>query len=394
VQKKWEEAILEIERALRPQPQNCGLLFELAGFLENIQAVDGAIVALEEVVEVDKGNVESYRKLGHLWQQKGDTKKAIEAWEKLRMYKPEDKEASKAIRDLSAATLVRTIEEKKTATGDESFRAMLKSEDEAADLEKKAKAIRTDEDRIEAIRLKKEDLKKDPTNSRLWRELGALYQDLRKWDHARAAFKKALEVNPHDLFAVDKLGTLEEVIFVQRVDDARKALETANRNGAAEPQVAELRGKVEELEKALLDYRIREYDRKVKAHPTDYELKCRYGDFLMQGERFDEAIEQFQKAVKDPKFKVSAQNNMGKCFQRKRVYAVAVAQYQEALKGIMDPDSDLAKDIRYNLATACEEKGDDQGALEHYQQIMATDIGFRDVSARVDRLMQRMHSSK
>ncbi|MEC7922212.1 MAG: tetratricopeptide repeat protein, partial [Planctomycetota bacterium] len=94
-------------------------------------------------------------------------------------------------------------------------------------------------------------------------------------------------------------------------------------------------------------------------------------------------------AVKDPKFKIRAQNSMGLCFQKKSLHAMAITQYEEALKGVADPDSDLAKDIRYNLATAAEENGEYDSALEHYQVIMATDIGFRDVSQRVDGLMQK-----
>ena len=120
-----------------------------------------------------------------------------------------------------------------------------------------------------------------------------------------------------------------------------------------------------------------------------YELKLVYGELLMQGGSHDQAIEQFQKAVKDPKFKVRAQNNMGKCFQKKNVHAIAIAQYQEALKGVADPDSDIAKAIRYNLATAAEDSGEYDDALEQYQVIMATDIGFRDVSTRVDGLMKK-----
>ena len=56
---------------------------------------------------------------------------------------------------------------------------------------------------------------------------------------------------------------------------------------------------------------------------------------------------------------------------------------------VADPDSDIAKDIRYNLATAAEDSGEYDDALEQYQVIMATDIGFRDVSTRVDGLMQK-----
>ena len=389
LQKKWDEAVMALERTIMPQPHNTQLLFELADLLEKIEAPKSAIAILGDITDIDKTHVESYRRLGTLLAEEGDPKKAIEAWEKLKMYRPEDKEAGKAVRDLSAATMVNAVEEKKSETGDDSFRSMLKSEEESSDLEQKAKVLRTDEDRIEAIRFKKEDLRKEPDNSRLWRELGALYQDLRKWKHAKAAYKKALEVNPQDLFAIDRLGSLQGTMFDEQINNLVSKIEELEKNGGDQAQIQELQGKLEESRVQAIQFNTQEYERKVKAHPTDYELKLVYGDLLLKGESYDEAIEQFQKAVKDPKFKIRAQNSMGLCFQKKSLHAMAITQYEEALKGVADPDSDLAKDIRYNLATAAEENGEYDSALEHYQVIMATDIGFRDVSQRVDGLMQK-----
>ena len=366
IQKKWDEAILEIENILKIQPHNTHLLFDLAEMLENIEARQSAIAILSDLTDIDKTHVESYRKLGSLWREEGEPKKAIEAWEKLKMYRPEDKEAGKAIRDLAAATMVNAVEEKKSETGDTSFRSMLKSEEESADLEQKAKVLRTDEDRVEAIRFKKEDLRSDPTNSRLWRELGALYQDLRKWKHAKAAYKKALEVNPQDLFAIDRIGTLQESILDEGVAALKKQMSELEESAGSEDELASVQVKLEEAETNAVEFKTGEYERKVLAHPTDYELKLVYGELLMQGGSYDQGIEQFQKAVKDPKFKVRAQNNMGKCFQKKNVHAIAITQYQEALKGVADPDSDIAKDIRYNLATAAEDNGEYDEALAQY----------------------------
>ena len=49
---------------------------------------------------------------------------------------------------------------------------------------------------------------------------------------------------------------------------------------------------------------------------------------------------------------------------------------------------DAAKDLRYNLADCCELNGDRQRARALFEEIMSVDIGYRDVSERVDRLMQ------
>ena len=384
MQKKWEEAAIEIEKCLRFQPQSSGTLFNLAMVLENLNAVDGAIVVLEEVSQLDKTNVEAYRKLGALWAKKDEPEKAIEFWSKVQQYKPDDKEAGKAIRDLSAATMVKRAEDRKKMAGDESFKALLKSEEEAADLEKKQKVIRTDEDRWEAIRLKKEELRKDPTNSRLWRELGMYYQELKEWAAAEKIFRKALEVNPHDLFVLEKIGALKEAKLDYELSVLQEACNTAK---AAGQDSAELEARLKAKEAEIRHFKAEEYDRRVKAHPTDYELKVRYGEILMDVGKFDDAISQFQKAVNDPKLRIRAFNLIGTCFREKGLYQLAEQQYQKALDGIADKDSELGKLIQYNLALVCEKQQDKKKALGWYQKIMAIDIGYRDVSARVSALM-------
>jgi tetratricopeptide (TPR) repeat protein len=384
MQKKWDEAVIETEKALRLQPQNAGTLFTLATNLESLEALDGAITVLEEVINLEKTNVEAYRKLGSLWARKDEPEKAISYWEKLRQYKPEDKEAGKAIRDLSAATMMKRADEKKRQSGDESFKALLKSEEEASDLEKRAKVARTDEERIEKIRLFKEDLRKDQSNSRLWRELGMLYQDLKDWDRSLLSYKKALEVNPHDLFATEKIGALKEARFEDKLKGVNDRLEAARANGG---DVAALEEEARKMEEQFLVFQLEEYDRRVKSHPTDYELKQRYGKVLMQARRLDDAIKQFQNAVKDPKLKIPALNCIGTCFKEKGLYDLAETQYQQALDAVADQDSDIGKELKYNLGVVCEKKGNKDGALGWYQKIMAIDIGYRDVSARVTALM-------
>ena len=383
MQKKFDEAVVELEKCLRFQPQNAPALAWLAQALESAGHIDGAIGTLEEVVGLDRTNVEAYRKLGSLWARKDEPEKAIEYWQKVQQYKPDDKEAGKAMRDLSAATMVKKAEERKRRTGDESFTALLKSEDESADLEKKAKVIRTDEDRVEAIRLKMDDLRKDPKNSRLWREIGSLFQDLKKWDKAEQAFRKALEVNPHDLFATEKIGALREAMY----DDELKRLQDELALGEGKEGYEERRAKVKERETQVLAFKVQEYERRVKAHPTDYELKVRYGQYLMGMSRFDEAIEQFQRSVKDPKFKIVSLDFIGTCFRHKRLYEVSEQQYRQALDAMADKDSELGKQIQYNLAIVAEKRKDKDGALKWYQKIMAVDIGYRDVSSRVSKIM-------
>jgi tetratricopeptide (TPR) repeat protein len=313
------------------------------------------------------------------------------------MHRPEDKEAGKAIRDLSAAQMVKKTEEKKKAAGDESFRAMLKDSTEAEDLQKKQQIIRTDEDRLRAIKFKVEEIKKEPTNSRLWRELGTLYQDLKKWDKAEECYRKALEVNPQDLYAQEKIGHLKEVRLDQELEEIQKQVE-ASGNGTDGAVLAE---KLAKKKAEILLFKREEYLRRVNAHPTDYELKVKYGVILRSCKAYDDAIGQFQKSVKDPKLKIVSHTQIGHCFIDKGLYELAIGQYQLAINAVSDVDSEVGKDIRYSLANAYELKGDAGtdaekkkadylAAIDLFQLIMSVDITYRDISTRVDRLRQKL----
>jgi Tfp pilus assembly protein PilF len=261
--------------------------------------------------------------------------------------------------------------------------------------------IRTDDDRRRAIKFKAEEIKKEPTNSRLWRELGSLFQDLKQWDKAEESFRKALEDNPQDLYAQEKIGHLKETRLDQELEDLRKKAAEAASSG--DGQV--LQESLAKKEQEVVQFKRAEYLRRVNAHPTDYELKVKYGLVLRTCGQFDEAIGQFQKSVKDPKLKVISLTQIGHCFIDKRLCDLAIGQYQQALTGVSDPDSDLGKDIRYSLASANELKGDAESdpakkkaaymaAIDFFQSIMSVDITYRDVSARVDQLRQKIDQAQ
>ena len=69
------------------------------------------------------------------------------------------------------------------------------------------------------------------------------------------------------------------------------------------------------------------------------------------------------------------------------VSAGETERIRQALDGMADKDSDLGKDIQYNLGIVCEKRRDKEGSLQWYQKIMAVDIGYRDVSSRVSQIM-------
>ncbi|MFQ5654040.1 MAG: tetratricopeptide repeat protein [Planctomycetota bacterium] len=376
--KKWEEQIVEISELLKHAPQNTDLLLELAAAFVATERVDCAIQIYSEVVEVARDNIIAWKALGHLWEKKRDPERAVSCWEKVKEARPDDAEAGKAIRDLSAATMLARSEERR-GEGEGSFRDLLKDEDEAAKLEKKAAIIRTTDDARTAIDFKREEIDKEPENSRLWRELGDLHIKIKDFEGARGAYERAKEINPGDMYTSDKLGTLTERKFESSIDDLRRELESS-------PDSAGVNGKLEETLAAQNVFLLEEYPRRVAAHPTDYGLKFKLGEIYFKNERFDEAIAQFQNSRKDPKYATGSHYMIGKSFFCKKLFDLAIREFNSALGNISEADSDSGKSVRYDLAAAHHAKGEKERALELLEEIMSVDINFRDVSKKVDEI--------
>ncbi|MGE4602577.1 MAG: tetratricopeptide repeat protein [Planctomycetota bacterium] len=380
VQKKYEEQIIEIEKFLCVAPQSASELFLLAQAFIATERSESAKQAYSEVTEMDASNAEAWKALGRIYEQQKDLDQAIECWERVRQISPHDAEAGKAVRNLSAAQMLVKAEERKKG-GEGSFRDLLKDEDESKKLEQASSIIRTADDARSAIDVAREKAEKDPSNSRLWRELGDLHAKAREYETARASYEKAKEVNPQDMYAADKLGTLRETIFVDQLETLRQKVAGGDTDAAAKLDKAEAEHKVFMLE---------ESGRRVTDHPTDFGLKFRFGEQLTEAGRWDEAIAQYQNARKDPKFVTPSTYQIGKCFFEKDLYDLAIKEYQAALGQITESDSNLAKEVRYDLALAHQKKGESEKALEFLEEIMSVDISFRDVSKKVTEIRSNL----
>ncbi len=379
MQKKYEEQIVEIEKILTIAPQYAPALMAQAEAFVATDRIQSAVQSYQWVIEVDPKAAAAWKALAKLYESQKDYEKAVECWERVKSAAPEDAEAGKSIRDLSAAVMMAKTEARQAASKDDSFRAMLKSEDDSEELQKKGQMIRTADDAEAAINYKKAEIDKEPQNSRLWRELGDLYSKVKQFDDAEEAFRKASEVNPEDMYTAEKLGNLTEQRIQSAIEDAKIA-------SKQNPGDASAKATLQKLLSEQNDFMLNELGRRVAAHPTDFALKARFGAILMKNERWDDAIGQFQHARKDPKFSTEATANSGRCFFHKGLHDLAIKELTTALDTISDHDSDRWKSTAYDLAVAHAAKGNAEMALNLFEEIMSVDISYRDVSQRVDAL--------
>ncbi len=101
----------------------------------------------------------------------------------------------------------------------------------------------------------------------------------------------------------------------------------------------------------------------------------------------DEAISEFQKALRGSQDRLRTSESLGLCFYEKGQFAVAATVLRRAVDTEQGGDDDKIG-LLYWLGRCEEEQGRNKEALGYYQRIFSIDINFQDVSDRVNSLTQ------
>ena len=101
----------------------------------------------------------------------------------------------------------------------------------------------------------------------------------------------------------------------------------------------------------------------------------------------DEAISEFQKALRGAEERLRTSESLGLCFYEKGQFAVAATVLRRAVETEQGGDDEKIG-LLYWLGRCEEEQGRAKEALGYYQRIFSIDINFQDVSDRVNNLTQ------
>ena len=113
-------------------------------------------------------------------------------------------------------------------------------------------------------------------------------------------------------------------------------------------------------------------------HQSHYDLGVAYKEMGL----LDEAIAEFQKALRAPKNRVPTYEALGQCFMEKEQVGMAATILSRALheKGVTE---DQLVGVLYLLGRCAEARGQREQAVEYYQRVFVLDIQFRDVGERL-----------
>jgi tetratricopeptide (TPR) repeat protein len=118
----------------------------------------------------------------------------------------------------------------------------------------------------------------------------------------------------------------------------------------------------------------------------DYQAHYDLGVAFKEMGLLDEAVAEFQRALRAPEGRLRTSEALGACFYEKGQYAVAEAVLRRAVDTLTGGDDEKIGLI-YWLARSVEVQGRAEAARALYERALAVDIRFQDINERINRLM-------
>jgi tetratricopeptide (TPR) repeat protein len=195
----------------------------------------------------------------------------------------------------------------------------------------------------------------------------------RGWDESEAVAPPAAE-------SASELFSEEEQFF-----DLAAELE---RELAEDELVAQARGAARDAgEEESIEELFKEFQRGVaeQLSDEDYDTHFNLGLAYREMGLLNEAIGEFQLALKSPELFLEAVSMIAACYVEKGLPDEAAGWYAKGLEAPnLPPEVEIG--LHYELGRALEAGGRTASALNHYAEVLARNPTFRDVVERVERL--------
>jgi tetratricopeptide (TPR) repeat protein len=160
--------------------------------------------------------------------------------------------------------------------------------------------------------------------------------------------------------------------------DEQQVRDTRMRIGQSQP----IEDEDQAFHEALAEFK-RGIDANLEAN--DFQAHYDLGIAFKEMGLLDEAIAQFQKALRSPDGRLRTSEQLGAAFYAKGQYAICEAVLRRAVDGLPGADDEKIG-LLYWLGRALEAQQRGRDALPLYERALAVDIRFLDLGERVERL--------
>ena len=362
------------DKLLATDPTSVPALKLLAEAAAGLDLPETVAFAWEAINELHPTNREFLLNLAEAYLAANRPDEALRAADKLLKTKPQDGDALGIMRK---AAIAQTTEKGKwEEKGD--YREKLKDETQSISLEQASKIVTSDEMTQRLITEALERLNAQPDNLNHYRSIVEGYRKLNKLDEALKYVRQARQLpsGAADSSLEKQESDLQTAILGKRVKELKVQL-------GESPENVALKAQFEKAQTDLSTFEITQAKIYVERYPNDYEARFTLAELHFEAGDYQNAIANYQQAQKSPKVRIAAITGMGKSLKARKMFDLAVAQFQIAKSELSSMD-DLKKDVIYQLAQCYESMGKKDEAITEYKILYSDDIGFRDVADKIN----------
>lgn len=362
------------EKLLRTDPLNMQFVHLFCSAAQKADMPEAAIHTLNVVREYYQQDMALLSDLGNLYMEVNLPDEARKCYEAIVAMRPNDAVALQALKNAMARdTMLKGGWDEAAKEG--SYRKVIKDVKEAEVLEADNKAVRDESNTEMLIRDTEAKMKHEPDNVNYRRALAKLYVQISRFDDAVRILEEGRRASGGADPQLDQ--ALTDVKLKQYDAEITQCRENGDTAGAS----------AKEKEKHAFHFK--SVQTHVERYPNDLLLRFEFGKLLYEGGQYNEAIQQFQLAHRNPKFHTQSLYYLGMCFMQKSQFDLAREQLEKAA-GDLTEMNDLKKEIFYQLGTLLEKTGSfEQAADRYYKEIYQTDISFRDVAAKIEKAYKK-----
>ena len=215
-----------------------------------------------------------------------------------------------------------------------------------------------------------------PERADLHCRLAVIYDEqLKSISEAVQEYRKVFELEPGNAKAMRRYA---EILVEQR--KSKEAAEV----------LLKLRSCDAEAGNKVIDDIRNSFLKKIAEDDSDMPVRYTYGELCFYLGYNSDAIEQFQKTRTDKDLELCSHNMLGLSFiKMPRMREMAVRQFRTGLNA-KGHDEQEYLELRYNLASLLHQTNRLQEALTEFKNILAFDVAYRDVQARVNEIQERI----
>jgi tetratricopeptide (TPR) repeat protein len=381
-----EKQMINCEEVLCKNPYDINTLEALGRAAKIAGHFNAAVQTYESIAQIAKDEKikrAADKERAHCYEERkqdGDMKQAYEIWIQLSKSDDTDRESMQRARDLAAVLQHGKLE---TSLKDQREGATARNQqtDEQKLEARKLQLTRSMEFRDEndfklGIEIYEDKIKERPDDPANYASKGDLYMKMNRYREALADYKKAQEMAPNDYRWVMREHDLKIKAEENELVKIKQLASNGDEKAKAEYQ---------ERYKKLAIFKLQSFEKREQEYPTDIPIKYTLAEVYMQFKKYKEALQRFQVACNDPKYRIRSLLQLGKCFMVEKQTEIAISRFSEGINSI-EIMNKQKMELLYARAECYESMNKPAEAKTDYLAIFEHDVSFKDVAQKVEKL--------